>query len=179
MVELPPLLRLPAEIRQMILVPLLAADELLLSPSRVYGNPLISWKTIHGVQTDMMFTCRLLYHEVLRTFLQENDFYFSVPPTTSRFSCAHYARWAKSIRFQVNQSHWDEWQIYLSENDPLPVKNLIIDIVQHSSRLYNNMILRLEIVNLCESLVDHIVITDRVSVRMSSNRTKFVRGECM
>lgn len=174
------LLRLPAEIRHMILVPLLVADESLQCPSRVYGNPLISWKTFNGVHADMMFTCRLLYREVLHLFLSENDFLFSMPPRTTAFSCADYARWAKSITIQVNSIHWEEWQTYLSENNPLVVKNLNINIVAPLLRTYRGKVdLSLRLISLCESLVNNIVIIGKVGVHIASSRHKFLCGKSL
>jgi hypothetical protein len=174
------LLRLPAEIRHMILAPLLIADETLQCPSRVYGNPLVSWKAFHGVHADMMFTCWMLYYEVLNILLSENDFLFSVPPTTTAFSCANYARRARSITFQVNSVHWEEWQTYLSESNPLVVKNLNINIVHPPVRNYLEEVDKsLRSIGVCESLVENIVITGKVDVHMASYRHQFIRGKCL
>lgn len=179
-VEPSSLLRLPAEIRHVILAPLLVADEILQCPSRIYGNPLISWKTFNGVHADMMFTCRLLYHEVLHIFLSENNFLFSVPPTTTAFSCANYARRAKSITVQVNSVHWKEWQTYLCENNPLVVKNLNINIVHPLLRNYRGKVdICLGLISVCEALVENTVITGKINVHMASNRHKFIRGKCL
>ena len=165
---IPPLLRLPAEIRQMILIPLLVVDDLLHCPSRVYGNRIIGWKGIYAIQADMMFTCRLLYHEVLQVFLEKNNFFFSAPPTKTLFPCAKYARWAKSITYQVHNAYWQEWQTYLSENNPLVVKNLKLQLVTHLSASRDHDSLIRHLISICESFIENIVVIEKANVHFSS-----------
>ena len=178
-VEASPLLRLPPELRQMILKPLLIVDDILHCPSRVFGNRLISWMTMYGVQTDMMFTCRLLYHEVLHTFLRENDFSFSAPPTTTLFPCAKYAQRAKSITFRVHSAYWKGWESYLSENTPLVVKNLKIHMVTHliSSPDHSSFICGL--FSVCEFFIDNIAVTEKFRVNLSSLAHSDLRRRCL
>jgi len=176
--SLPPLLRLPAEIRQMILTPLLVVDDLLHCPSRVYGNRIIGWKGIYAVQADMMFTCRLLYNEVLHVFLEKNNFFFSAPPTKTLFPCAKYARWAKSITFQVHNAYRQEWQTYLSENNSLIVKNLKLQFVTYLSASRDHDSLIRNLISLCEFFIENIVVTEKANVHFSYLSNTDIRRRC-
>ena len=168
-----PLLRLPGEIREMILIPLLVVDDLLHCPARVFRNRLISWNSVYAVQADMMFTCRLFYHEVMRIFLQENNFFFSAPPTTTLFPCARYARRVKSITFEVHHAYWEDWQTYLRANTPLVVKNLDIQIVHFATSADFSYL------SLCECFIENVVVTEKVSVRLSSSQHINIRRKCL
>ena len=178
-VELPPILRLPTEIRQMILLPLLVTDDTLHCPSRVYGNQIISWKASHGVQPEMMFICQALYHEVLFIFIQQNQYFFSVPPTTTLFPCALHAPRAKSLSFKMLHRHWALWEKYLSANKPLISKALHLRIRPPSSIDVGGRPRSLvSLINLCESLIDNIVVTESVSVVLSYGWKPKVRSKC-
>ena len=175
-VEVSPLLRLPPELRQMILEPLLVVDDILHCPSRIYGNRLISWMTMYGVQTDMIFVCRLLYHEVLHIFLAENDFSFSAPPTTTLFPCAKYAEWAGSVTFRIHNPYWKGWESYLSENAPLVVRNLNIYMVTHLVAQPNHNSLICGLLSLCEFFIENIVVTGNLKISFSSRAHTHIRG---
>ena len=179
MVEASPLLRLPPELRQMILKPLLIVDDILHCPSRVFGNRLVSWMTMYGVQTDMMFTCQLLYHEVLETFLRENDFSFSAPPTTTLFPCAKYAERAKSVTFRVHSTYWKGWESYLSANTLLVVKNLKIHAVTHMIGSPDHDSLISGLFSVCEFFIESVLVTEKFRINFSSLAHSDIRRRCL
>ena len=176
--RLPPLLRLPPEIRELILRPFLTTDDTLLCSSRVFGNRVLGWKTYHGVQPELMFTCRLLYLEVLHMFVRSNVFSFSVPPTTTTFFCVRHAPYTKSIRIQMLCRHWPLWQTYLRENTPLTVKALHLQILPPMSigsrGSHDHLV---DLLNLCACVMDSIIVTESVKVVMAFEKRQSIRSQ--